>query len=211
LYVGYGHQSNENGGILKSVADHPARDPAPGSLRLVQEFVNTRDVESGDDRLAGPEGLATWLHEQALPGAAGPFGRADVTRARQLREALRALLRANSGGAPDPAAAAVVNSASERAPLRLSVDEDGEAHLEGAADGRAGIDPALARILAAAYTGMAEGAWGRLKVCADKDCEWSFYDRSRNHSGQWCDMAVCGGRHKVRAYRARRAPGHTPS
>jgi predicted RNA-binding Zn ribbon-like protein len=179
-------------------------------LRLVQEFVNTRDVESGDDRLASPEGLAEWLAEQTLPGAAGPLGESDVTVAGQLREALRALLRTNSGAPPDPAATAFVNDTSERAPLRLHVDPGGGAHLEGAADGRTGVDPALARILAAAYTGMAEGGWARLKVCADEACEWSFYDRSRNRSGQWCDMAVCGGRHKVRAYRARRAPGHTP-
>jgi predicted RNA-binding Zn ribbon-like protein len=179
-------------------------------LRLVQEFVNTRDVESGDDRLATPEGLAAWLDDQALPDAAGPFGEGDVTAAARLREALRALLRANSGAPPDPAATALVNQASARAPLRLHVDPGGGAHLEGAADGRGGVDPALARILAAAYMGMAEGSWSRLKVCADEGCEWSFYDRSRNHSGQWCDMAVCGCRHKVRAHRARRTAGHTP-
>lgn len=192
------------------MAEHTARAPAPGSLRLVQEFLNTRDVESGDDRLASPEGLAGWLAEQTLAGGGGPLGDGDVTAAAQLREALRALLRANSGAPPDPAAAALVNQASERSPMRLHVEPGGGAHLEGAADSRAGVDPALARILAAAYTGMAEGSWARLKVCADEECEWSFYDRSRNHSGQWCDMAVCGCRHKVRAYRARRAPGHTP-
>ncbi|MEP6640667.1 MAG: ABATE domain-containing protein [Gaiellales bacterium] len=193
------------------MADHPTREPAPGELRLVQEFVNTRDAESGDDRLASPEGLAAWLGEQTLPGAAGPLGASDVTAAVQLREALRAILRTNSGAPSDPAATALINQASERAPLRLHVDPGGGAHLEGAADGRAGVDPALARILAAVYAGMAEGSWARLKVCADEQCEWSFYDRSRNHSGQWCDMAVCGCRHKVRAYRARLAPGHTPA
>ena len=191
------------------MADQTPRDPAPGSLRLVQEFVNTRDVESGDDRLASPEGLADWLHEQTLPGAGEPLGEDDVAAAAELREALRALLRSNSGASPDAAATTIVNRVSERAPLRMHVEPGGGARLEGAADGRAGIDPALARILAAAYTGMAEGSWARLKVCADEECEWSFYDRSRNHSGQWCDMAVCGCRHKVRAYRARRAPGHT--
>jgi predicted RNA-binding Zn ribbon-like protein len=133
----------------------------------------------------------------------------DVAAAAELREALRALLRSNSGASPDAAATTIVNRVSERAPLRMQVEPGGGARLEGAADGRAGVDPALARILAAAYTGMAEGSWARLKVCADEECEWSFYDRSRNHSGQWCDMAVCGCRHKVRAYRARRAPGHT--
>ncbi len=186
------------------MSDTTERDPAPGSLRLVQEFVNTRDAESGADELATADGLAAWLRREDLPGAGATFGADDVTAATDLREALRAVLRANSGAAPDPAAAALVNRAAERAPLRLRLDPSGGARLEEAAgDGTAGVEAALGRILAAAYTGMAGGTWARLKVCASDDCEWAFYDRSRNHSGQWCDMAVCGSRHKVRAYRAR--------
>jgi predicted RNA-binding Zn ribbon-like protein len=190
------------------VSDTSERAPAPGSLRLVQEFVNTRDVESGADELASPDGLAMWLGREDLPGAGGTVGAGDVTAAIELREALRAVLRANSGAAPDPAATALVNRAAERAPLRLRLDPNGGAQLEEAAgDGRAGVEAALGRILAAAYTGMADGSWRRLKVCASDDCEWAFYDRSRNRSGHWCDMAACGSRHKVRAYRARHTSG----
>lgn len=186
------------------MSDTTERAPAPGSLRLVQEFVNTRDAESGADELATPEALAAWLRREDLPGAGGTVGVDEVSAAAELREALRAVLRANSGAAPDPAAAALVNRAAERAPLRLRLDPNGGARLEEAAGtGRRGVEAALGRILAAAYTAMAEGSWTRLKVCASDDCEWAFYDRSRNHSGQWCDMAVCGSRHKVRAYRAR--------
>jgi predicted RNA-binding Zn ribbon-like protein len=58
-------------------------------------------------------------------------------------------------------------------------------------------------VLAAAGTAMLDGSWARLKACAGPECEWAFYDRSRNRSGLWCDMAVCGSRHKVRAYRSR--------
>ncbi|HEX6654657.1 MAG TPA: CGNR zinc finger domain-containing protein, partial [Candidatus Limnocylindria bacterium] len=31
-----------------------------------------------------------------------------------------------------------------------------------------------------------------------------FFDRSRNRSGTWCTMAVCGSRMKSRSYRSRR-------
>jgi predicted RNA-binding Zn ribbon-like protein len=192
------------------VADTEERAPAPGSLRLVQEFVNTRDVLAGTDELASPEGLAAWLDEQALPRSGRPFAAHEVRAATELREALRAVLRANSGGAADPAAADRVNQASDRAPLRLRLDAEGGARLEEAAGRRPGVDAALGRVLAAAYTAMADGSWSRLKVCGSDDCEWAFYDRSRNRSGHWCDMAACGSRHKVRAYRARHAPGHTP-
>jgi len=34
---------------------------APGSLRLVQAFVNTRDVETGLEELWNPDALAEWL------------------------------------------------------------------------------------------------------------------------------------------------------
>jgi predicted RNA-binding Zn ribbon-like protein len=49
-----------------------------------------------------------------------------------------------------------------------------------------------------------EGSWSRLRACANPDCRWVFYDRSRKQQGHWCDMAVCGNRLKNRTLRARR-------
>jgi predicted RNA-binding Zn ribbon-like protein len=181
------------------------RAPAPGSLKLVQDFVNTLDVEGGQDLLADGADLAAWLREQGLPGGDGPLEGTDAASARALREALRALLRANAGGDPDPAATALVNSLAACAPLRMELDAAGGATLHEAE--RAGVDAALARILAAVYTATVDGTWARFKACLDPECEWAFYDRSRNRSSHWCDMAVCGSRHKVRAYRARHTSG----
>jgi predicted RNA-binding Zn ribbon-like protein len=180
------------------------RPTAPGPLRLVQEFLNTRDIEAGTDRLGDPAGLRDWLDEHDVPTAPDLPTPTDAAAARELREALRALVREHVGAPPDPSAAAVVNRAAERAPLRLRVGTDGPSLAP------AGADAALGPILAAVYTAMVDGTWPRLKVCRDEACEWAFYDRSRNRSGHWCDMAVCGSRHKVRAYRMRQAPpGHT--
>ena len=53
----------------------------------------------------------------------------------------------------------------------------------------------------------ADGTWDRLKVCLADDCQWAYYDRSRNRSSVWCDMRVCGNRAKVRSYRERRTAG----
>jgi predicted RNA-binding Zn ribbon-like protein len=48
------------------------------------------------------------------------------------------------------------------------------------------------------------GASAKLKVCPN--CGWLFLDRSRNSSRLWCDMTVCGNRHKAkRHYRRRKA------
>jgi predicted RNA-binding Zn ribbon-like protein len=59
-------------------------------------------------------------------------------------------------------------------------------------------------VLAAVHASMEEGIWGRLKSCANATCGWAFYDRSKNRSGRWCSMEVCGNRTKTRAYRRRR-------
>ena len=41
---------------------HPGdREPAPGSLAVVQAFVNTVDREHGPDLLDEPAGLEEWL------------------------------------------------------------------------------------------------------------------------------------------------------
>ena len=45
----------------------------------------------------------------------------------------------------------------------------------------------------------------RLRVCAA--CDWLFFDKSRNGSRIWCDMAVCGNRQKSRLnYNKKRRP-----
>ena len=42
---------------------------APAPLELVQRFVNSVDLESGEDELGGPEELRAWLAERDLIGA----------------------------------------------------------------------------------------------------------------------------------------------
>lgn len=45
----------------------------------------------------------------------------------------------------------------------------------------------------------------RLKICPN--CEWLFFDRSRNRSRTWCDMAVCGNRTKAKRHYRRNKNG----
>jgi predicted RNA-binding Zn ribbon-like protein len=37
-----------------------------------------------------------------------------------------------------------------------------------------------------------------------EDCEWAFYDRTKNRSGRWCRMDQCGNLAKAKAFRERR-------
>lgn len=49
---------------------------------------------------------------------------------------------------------------------------------------------------------LADNAWKKVRVCPN--CNWLFLDRSRNSSRLWCDMSVCGNRHKARLHYGRR-------
>jgi predicted RNA-binding Zn ribbon-like protein len=176
---------------------------APGRLELVRSFVNTRDIDDATDDLATPAALAGWLRGQELLGADERAGKADVARAAELREALREVLLGHHGGYDtDPAALEALEAAARRARLEVRFAPDGTARPE---PGRGGVDGALGRLLAIVAEAQAEGTWQRLKACPADDCRWAFYDRSRNRSAVWCDMAVCGNRTKVRAYRERHA------
>jgi predicted RNA-binding Zn ribbon-like protein len=181
---------------------------APGELDHVRVLVNTLDLETHEEAIGDPAALAAWLTARGLLPDGEPLSEADVRQAQSLREALRKLMLANNGAPLDPAAVDAINSAAKSAELVVRFDAGGSAQLSPV---RPGIDAALGRLLAIVFKSMAEGTWVRLKACPDHDCEWAFYDWSKNRSGTWCDMAVCGNRAKARAYRERRQRGASPT
>jgi len=170
---------------------------APEPLAIVQRFVNTTDVENEREWLSTPDELAAWLREAGLELDAAP-GEADLARAHELREALRALLEANNGRPLSPDAVSTFNAAAATARLSPELDQWGAVRLEPYAHG---VDASLGRIVAVALGAMLDGSWSRLKAC--RNCRWAFHDYSRNRSASWCSMLLCGGRHKTRAYRRR--------
>ncbi len=187
--------------VSEEVPSH--RQPAPGDLEVVRAFVNTLDIEDGVDAVATPDALTAWLRERGLLAAGESASRAEGRRAGELREALREVLLGNHGGyETDPAATATLEEAARRARLELRFGADATARPEPS---RGGVDGALGRLLAIVAGAQAEGTWQRLKSCPADDCRWAFYDRSRNRSAVWCNMATCGNRAKVRSYRERRS------
>lgn len=176
------------------------REPAPGRLELVQRFVNTVDHEHGREVLWSPARLRDLLVELGLLDRGVRVGPGDLRRALEVREALRELALANNGGAHARAAAATLERTSADVGLVVRFDA-GASTLEPA---RRGVRGALAELVGIVHTAIADGTWPRLKACRRDVCGWLFYDRSRNSSARWCQMAVCGNRTKTRAYRARR-------
>ena len=174
---------------------------APGELALVRGFVNTLDIDEGTDALDTPKHLVAWLLQAGLIQGKGGADEEDLRRARALREAFRELLLSNNDGHPAGThAGGVVDAVAARAQLRLRAGADGRTWLEAEAPG---VDGALGRLLVIVYRAMEAGTWPRLKACRNDTCRWAFYDHSKNRSGHWCTMAVCGNRQKVRGYRER--------
>jgi predicted RNA-binding Zn ribbon-like protein len=166
-------------------------EPAHGRLELVQRFVNTVDFEHGREVLHSPARLQAVLRDLGLLDRGARATKADLERALDLRERLRALALANNDSTED----AVLE-------VELVVRIDGRGGVLEPV--RRNVDGALADLVGIVYTAMADGTWSRLKACRRDVCHWLFYDRSRNRSAVWCQMAVCGNRTKTKAYRARR-------
>jgi predicted RNA-binding Zn ribbon-like protein len=179
----------------------------PGRLDLVRRFVNTLDVETGKDRLTSPDALVGWLHDTGLLTTKPAASPALLRKAIAVREALRDLLRSHHADTPvGPPTVQVLNGAAGDLSVSFSAAEGWTI-----APRRGGIDGAISELLAIAIRATADGTWHRLKVCANDDCEWAFYDRSRARSGRWCSMETCGNRAKQQAWRSKRATSGGPS
>ncbi|HSP65878.1 MAG TPA: CGNR zinc finger domain-containing protein [Candidatus Deferrimicrobium sp.] len=180
--------------------DPPAiRQPAPGALALVQDFVNTAELPGGYDELADVPATVAWL---AARGYEVAPDEAHQRRLVETREHLRALIAVNSGQDLAPASATRLARLLDAAAVHPVVAADG-VRLASTARGADGF---LAALLAALVQATIDGSFRRLKVCRSDTCQWTFYDSSKNGCGAWCSMRSCGSRAKAKAYRERRRP-----
>jgi predicted RNA-binding Zn ribbon-like protein len=176
----------------------------PHNLQLVIDFVNTLDVEAGEDRTDTPAHLADWLGEQGLRAPdAHSLGGPELRQAIELRESLRRVLVGHTRDEETAGAARHLEDVAERGRLSVCFGPDGAIEIAPRAEGYPGV---LAQLLVPVAEASMDGSWARVKACVADDCQWAFYDQSRNRSGRWCDMAVCGNRTKVRTYRAKQEP-----
>ncbi|MCP2258013.1 CGNR zinc finger domain-containing protein [Streptoalloteichus tenebrarius] len=178
-----------------------APSTAPGALEQVRTFLNTwripNDTRQVQDQL--PELVAdhrAWAAD--LPDVPPPT---DLGELLDLRTALRAALgETHPSGLDDwlvrhPVVARVGDAEPPVVHRPVCPDTTGE-------------------LLALVVDAIQQRRWARLKACPD--CQWVFYDHSRNASRTWCGMyaesahgRACGSIAKVRAYRARKAQGNT--
>lgn len=178
------------------------RREAPGEFEVVRNFLNTwsipNDTRVPTDRLpAMLQDAIAW--EAGFPGYA--LGKDDtLDRLRTLREDLRVALQ------PGDERAGRLNRWLAAAPAQIRTATIGE-HLTpcASASQETGF---VGRIMAIVTDALIRQDWSRLKAC--EDCQWVFYDWTRNQSKKWCGMTkgspdgrACGTIAKVRRFRAR--------
>lgn len=182
-------------------AEPGARLAAPDpDLRRLQAFVNTADLEGGKDAIGVRARASAWLKQSGLADHLPRLSVRDHERLLQIREALRRLGAANNGAALDATELRNLNALLASVRLVPSLSTDARVLVGGRGGG---VDAALGRLLGTVARASADGSWARMKACRMHSCGWLFWDASRNRSGTWCTMSICGSRQKSRAYRAR--------
>lgn len=181
-------------------------EDAPGALAFVQDFVNTIPAGKprGADLLAEPasartwlgDALAAWSRHRAAPVDDVVLTEPDLARLRSLRSELIELVRAGDSGRAAPAE---VPALSINAVLRL--DRGGTVQALPTGSGWRYVASVLAIEMLDA---QARDSWRRLKACANHQCSAAYFDRSRNNSRVWHDVAVCGNLANLQAHRARK-------
>jgi predicted RNA-binding Zn ribbon-like protein len=185
------------------------------------DFVNTRFhrlTAAPEESLTTPSDLLSWLADKGLVDRAGyrawaaafrarpAVGAAALREALAFREALYRIFwsvtcrqrwrRADLDTVNQMLADGrhfIVLSERPRRDVAVTHEMDG---------GTAGRLLAPVALSAAHLLGTGE-LRRRVHRCANDECALLFFDRSRNGTRRWCEMALCGSVLKMRRYRAR--------
>lgn len=196
--------------------------------QLALDFVNTasrRDVGPLNERLQTYGDLVDWADEaRALPdevpgelrkaAAQHPAAAEKVLgEARTLREALYRIFRAFSTGndirTATPEDMALLNAVFRRANEHrtlcckrvMSVNTRGAPSFDWNWDDcGAELDRVLWPVALAAADLVTQADPQRIKECGGENCNWLFFDASKNRSRRWCTMEDCGSKVKAKRH-----------
>ncbi|MFG2246834.1 CGNR zinc finger domain-containing protein [Spirillospora sp. NPDC048823] len=157
-----------------------------------------------------PADLAAWAERSRLtPTPALQVSKAEVTNARNLRDALFQVVIAHLHSDPyPPDDLGTLNKAAARPALAPAITPDGERQWAGTPKGT----HLLATVARDAIDLLTGPFAHRIRTCAGDNCQLVYVDTSRPGRRRWCSMEHCGNLHKVRASRARQSePDHGSS
>ena len=153
--------------------------------RFLLALLNTTPVVDGVpiDDLADRARARDWLVR-----AGGQGTNAELRHVLHVRALLQAIVRGKQ--APE-----VLASALRGAVLRPTMSSDGISWTLSVAPDR---ELPVRAILT--WDALTRKSPGRLRPCANEECQLFLIDHSRAGAARWCSMAVCGNRMKARRY-----------
>jgi predicted RNA-binding Zn ribbon-like protein len=155
-----------------------------GSLQLIQVFANTLGDSPATDQFGTREEAAAWLRVAGLLAAEAGLSNSEYAALLRLRESIRDVLAAHTGGREDGDAAARLTKALADGRLVLTVDAASAVRLASAA--RSSYPNLVADIAVAIAGSAASGVWPRLKACSVPRCGQAFYDESGSAGARTC-------------------------
>ncbi|MFI0370981.1 CGNR zinc finger domain-containing protein [Actinomadura sp. 1N219] len=154
-------------------------------MEALLDLLNSRPLVNGEeqDALGDPAGGTRWAREHGGEGSP-----AELALLREARDILRDVVKGES----PPTALSPLLEGVHQTPeltsdgLRWKVNTPPHARL------------AVEMVLAWAAT--EKQLPGRLRPCANDECQLFLLDRSRANRARWCSMAACGNREKARRH-----------
>lgn len=185
---------------------------------LWTDFLNSdwhdwRGSGQSEDRLDKPAWLAEFLAQWNFTAEMAPVP-AAVSALKELRTLLHRMAEAVvAGAAPSAEDLARLNGVMAGGPLVRQVAETDAGHGLDLIPVRQDWPYVMAEVAASFAQTLTEGEGGRIRICANPDCLWVFYDDTRNRNKRFCDDKSCGNLMKVRRFRARNksTPGESAS
>lgn len=177
--------------------------------RLSIDFLNSdwrdwRGSGSRENRLEKAEWLEQFMQQWGL-SAPLPIDRKISTQLLNLRECMRRITESFVRGETvvhDDLAA--LNQALSLAPAHPHLVLDGAGGFQmDQVSPISGWDQVIAQIARSFAELLVYEEARRIKICDNHDCQWVFFDESRNRVRRWCDDKMCGNLMKVRRFRER--------
>jgi len=149
------------------------------------DLLNSRPLVNGEeqDALGDPAGGRRWAREHGGEGSL-----AELALLRETRDILRDIVRGESS----PTALSPLLEGVHQIP---EITSDGlQWTVKTPPHARLAIEAVLA------WAAAEKQLPGRLRPCANDQCQLFLLDRSRANRARWCSMAVCGNREKARRH-----------
>ncbi|MDA3627104.1 CGNR zinc finger domain-containing protein [Saccharopolyspora oryzae] len=149
------------------------------------DLLNSRPLVNGEeqDALGDPVEGRRWAREHGGDGSL-----AELELLREARDVLQDVVRGESS----PAALSPLLEGVHQVPEATS---DGlQWTVETPPHARLAVEAVLA------WADTEQRLPGRLRPCANDECQLFLLDRSRANRARWCSMATCGNREKARRH-----------